>query len=63
MNVSQLLVLHNEHKLTLKEISLVLGVHLSVIESAMSGRIKPKKPKRSWVRSQNRNHYDKRKIY
>lgn len=55
MDIRKLLVLKEEHKLTMKEISLILGVHENVIRQNLKGRIKPSKPKRSWLRAQRRS--------
>lgn len=48
MNASQLLILHKEHGLSVKDISLVLNVHQKDVELILKGRIKPTRTKRSW---------------
>jgi len=59
MSVAQLLILHKEHGLNLEEISLVLEIPLWEVRAMLRGRLKPKKPKRSWRRSQLRLACDK----
>lgn len=54
MDIRKLLVLREEHKLTMKEISLILEVPENVIRQNLRGRIKPSKPKRSWLKAQKR---------
>lgn len=54
MSVAQLLILHKEHGLNMEEISLILEMPLWEIRQMLRGRLKPKKPKRSWRRSQFR---------
>jgi hypothetical protein len=54
MDIRRLLVLVEEYNLTTRDISLILEIPEYVIKDALKGRIKPKKPKRSWVRSQRK---------
>jgi len=64
MNTNSLLLLYKEHKLSLKEISLILEVPLQTIKEELKGRIKPTKPKRSWIKKNkinNKQQKEKRK--
>lgn len=48
MNASQLLILHKEHGLSIKDISLILSIPQKNVELILKGRIKPVRTKRSW---------------
>lgn len=50
MDAAQLLILYKEHHLTVKDMSVVLNIKQSEIRTILKGRIKPQKPKRSWLR-------------
>lgn len=50
MDAAQLLILYKEHHLTIKDMSMILNVKQSRIRTILRGRIKPIKPKRSWLR-------------
>jgi len=54
MSATQLLILHKEHGLNLDEISLVLEMPRWKVREMLRGRIKPKKSKSSWNKSQRR---------